>query len=170
MQHIAAIYNAILFGLKNLAGAVIAAIFLLIVVDVFVRLSGITPWAYTSGLVEYGLLWFTMAAAPWLVRVKGHVFIDAAVRLLPGHIKKRVAKLAYLIAILATATLCYFSGAITVEAINSGEIDFRGEDMPLWTLLIPLPISFAMVAIEFTRFLIGIDNMYETHTEAQDSI
>jgi hypothetical protein len=42
--------------LKALSGAVIFIVFLLIVSDVMIRLSGLKPWLYSSVLVEYGLL------------------------------------------------------------------------------------------------------------------
>ena len=38
----------------------------------------------------------------------------------------------------------------------------RGEDFPLWTLLFPIPFSFALVAVEFCRFLFGFDDMYRS--------
>ena len=52
----------------------IFAVFVLIVSDVLIRLVGLKPWLYSSVLVEYGLLWFTMLATPWLARNKRHVF------------------------------------------------------------------------------------------------
>ncbi len=42
--------------------------------------------------------------------------------------------------------------------------------MPMWTLLAPLPPCFLMVAIEFVRYLVGIDSMYSTRTEVRDSV
>ncbi len=52
-------------------------IFVLIVTDVGIRSIGWQPWLLSSVLVEYGLLWFAMLAAPSLVHAKGHVFIGA---------------------------------------------------------------------------------------------
>ena len=66
--------------------------FLLIVSDVLIRTVGLKPWLYSSVLVEYGLLWFTMLAAPWLARNKAHVFIDAITQLLPAAAQQRAGK------------------------------------------------------------------------------
>ena len=52
-----------------LAGVVVFLIFAMIVIDVLMRITGFKPWTYISSTVEYGLLWFTMLAAPWLVRI-----------------------------------------------------------------------------------------------------
>ena len=84
---------ALLNALRFLSSVVIFAIFALIATDVLVRSIGLSPWTYTSGIVEYGLLWFTMLAGPYLLRIKGHVFIDAVTQLMPGAIVGVLAKL-----------------------------------------------------------------------------
>ena len=89
MQRIANAYLQLLNALKAAAGAIIFAVFLLIVSDVLIRTAGFKPWQASSVLVEYGLLWFTMLAAPWLARHKAHVFIDAITQLLPAEARKR---------------------------------------------------------------------------------
>ena len=107
-------YSWLLNALRALSGAVVFCIFVLIAVDVGIRLTidvaiflfgqgfGITPWAYSSALVEYGLLWFAMLAAPWLVRIKGYVFIDAVTQMLPPDFQRVLAKVVYVICISAT--------------------------------------------------------------------
>jgi hypothetical protein len=64
----------------------------------------------------------------------------------------------------------YFSFQLLIEAIESGQMDVRGEDMPMWTLLLPIPICFFLVAIEFGRYLIGLDSMYGDRTEARETV
>lgn len=150
---------------------VIFAVFALIVVDVGMTLLsgldiGISPWDRTLGLVEYGLLWFTMLAAPWLARVKGHVFIEAVTVLLSPAVQKVTAKFAYLVAFCGSATFAYYSVLLLWEAIVEEQIDERGADMFLWTLYFPMPIAFALMAIEFLRYLFGFDDMYSKQTDA----
>ena len=170
MRAIAKAYELLLNAFKVGAEAVVFLIFLLIVTDVFVRLVGWQPSAYTLGVVEYGLLWFTMLGAPWLVRLKGHVFVDSLVQLLPPGVQYVLAKIVYLICIVGALTFVYFSFVLLVEAIQSGEMDIRGEDQPLWLLLVPIPISFLMVAIEFGRYLCGVDTMYTSRTEVRENV
>ena len=170
MKIISAGYDAVLDALHVLAGVVILTVFVLIVADVFMRVVGIPPWTYISALVEYGLLWFTMLAAPWLARNKGHVFIDAITLLLPPPIQRFVAKFSYAVCVCTTLVFSLFSFDMLIEAIEMGQIDTRGEDMPQWTLLLPMPFCFLMVSIEFGRYLIGIDDMYGDRTDAKDSV
>ncbi len=170
MQTLTAGYMAILNGLRVLSGVVIFSVFLLIVADVFMRLTGIPPWTYISGIVEYGLLWFTMLAAPYLVRIKGHVFIDAITQLLPPGPQRILAKLAYSICIISCLVFFYYSLDLLIESIVEEMIDTRGEDMLLWTLLLPIPPCFLLVAVEFGRYLLGFDSMYGDRSDVKESV
>ena len=170
MSFIAAAYNGLIGGLRFLAGVVIFGIFVLIVADVFVRLIGIPPWLYSNILVEYGLLWFAMLGAPHLVRTKGHVFIDAITQLLPAGARRVAAKISYVICVVSSLIFSYYSLQLLTGAIADNEIDVRAVDMPLWTLLVPIPFCFALVAIEFMRYLIGWDSMYGERTEVKETM
>lgn len=170
MASVAAAYGHFINVLRYLAGVVIFTVFLLIVSDVLIRLAGFKPWTYTSGIVEYGLLWFTMLGAPWLVRVKGHVYIDAITQLLSAEVQRVMAKVVYSISILASLVICYYSLRLLTDAIATHQIDTRGEDMPMWSLLLPIPVCFFLVAIEFARFLLGFDTMYGDRTEVRENM
>ena len=152
------------------AAGVISVAFVLIVVDVLMRLVGLSPPAFTITIVEYILLYFTMFAAPWLVRVKGHVFVDALTQLMPGRVQTVLAKFVYLISICSTLTFSYISFGLLVEAIVTGNLDVRGVFMPAWLLFAPMPLCFLLVAAEFLRYLIGIDDMYGSRTDAKESV
>ncbi len=163
-------YAKLIDVLRVLSGIVIFSIFVLIVTDVFMRLFGLQPWLYASVLVEYGLLWFTMLAAPWLARTKGHVFIDAVTQLLPSTARFFVAKFVYLVCIISCLTFSYYSSQLLITAIVDNQIDLRAVDVPQWALLLPIPFAFFMVAIEFIRFLLGFDSMYGDRSDVKDNV
>ena len=170
MAVISNLYNQLIDFFRILAGVVVFLIFAMIVTDVMMRITGFKPWTFISSTVEYGLLWFTMFAAPWLVRIKGHVFIDAVTILLPEAVQKVLAKIVYLICIAATSWVAVFSFELLVDAIQTRMMDPRGEDMPLWALLLPMPLGFGLVAIEFVRYLVGIDTMYGGASESREGV
>jgi TRAP-type C4-dicarboxylate transport system permease small subunit len=155
---------------KFISGMIVLAIFVLIALDVILPLVGIQPWDGTLGVVEYGLLWFTILAAPWLARIKGHVFIDAVAEMLPPGAKKVTSKIAYLVAITGSLMLAYFSWLLMVEAFIDENIDERSIELMLWWLYAPIPICFALVAIEFIRYLVGIDDMYGSRTDVKEGM
>ncbi len=170
MQSVARAYERLLDALKVGAELVVFLIFFLIVTDVFIRLAGLQPSTYTYGVVEYSLLWFTMLGAPWLVRMKGHVFVDSLVQLLPGSVQYVLAKFVYLLCTAGSLFFLYYSLRLTIDAFVSGEMDIRGEPQPLWLLFLPMPLSFSLVTVEFLRFLVGVDTLYTSRTEVRENV
>ena len=174
LQVISRAYEWILDALKVCAEIVIFLVFVVIVIDITLTiLSGfntsIQPWAMTMGFVEYCLLWFTMLAAPWLARHKGHVYLDVVTVLLPPEVQKVTAKITYVVAFCGSAIFAYYSALLFWEAYVEELIDERGADMYQWILYFPMPIGSGLVAIEFLRYLCGFDNMYDKRTEAIDA-
>ena len=170
MQVLSIAHDWLIHTFKFIAGLIVLAIFVLITLDVLLPLVGIQPWDGTLGVVEYGLLWFTILAAPWLARIKGHVFIDAVAVMLPPAVKKVTAKIAYLVAITGSLMLAYYSWLLLVESYVDENIDERSIELMLWWIYAPMPICFALVAIEFIRYLIGIDDMYGSRTDAKEGM
>jgi len=162
-------YNYVVNGMAVAAAIAVSIAFLLIIVDVLLRLVGVSPPAFTITYVEYILLYFTMFSAPWLVRVKGHVFIDAVTQLLPHGVKNILAKIVYILSICSALTFSYISFGLLADAIQTQNLDVRGVDMPAWLLFAPMPPCFLLVAAEFFRFLIGIDDMYGSRGDVKES-
>lgn len=163
-------YNFILNGMAVLAGILIFSSFVMIVVDVTMRITGFKPPHFTIAVVEYILLWFAMLAAPWLVRIKGHVFIDAVTQFLPGTIKTVIAKAVYVICIISSSIYCYHAAGLVRVAWTKEMIDVRSIDMPQWILYGPMPVCFFFVALEFTRYLIGVDDMYSQSVAEREGV
>jgi len=170
VQALAIAHNWLINALKFVSGLIVIAIFVLIVLDVLLPLIGVQPWDGTLGVVEYGLLWFTILAAPWLARVKGHVFIDAVAEMLPPVVKKVTSKIAYMVAIAGSLMLAYYSWLLLVESYVDENIDERSIELMLWWIYAPMPLSFVLVAIEFIRFLVGIDDMYGSRTDVKEGM
>jgi TRAP-type C4-dicarboxylate transport system permease small subunit len=170
LKSIVRAYDAGVSGLAALAGVLVGAACALIVVDVTIRTLGFPPPAYTIALVEFGLLYITMLAAPYLVRERGHVYIDAVVSRLPRPLELAVAKLTYAIAIAASLSIMVLSAQLFREAVESGFYDEQGVDMPYWSLYLPIPVGFGLVAIEFARYLFGSQLMHRVRTDVEGSV
>ena len=164
------LYNYVLYGMAYCSGVTIFIAVVLIVVDVGMRITGFDPFVFVLTAVEYILLYFTMLAAPWLVRIKGHVFIDAVTQFLPPRVKTVIAKLVYLACIVASSIYCYQLVILLTEAIQSGELDMRSYEIPIWILFVPMPLCFFMCAMEFVRYLVGIDDMYSSALEERGGV
>ena len=134
-------------ALAYLACAVIPCMFTLIVVDVSMRTVGINPPLFTSSLVEYALLYVAMFSAPWLVRQKGHVAIEAVLTICPPVVQRVFAFIVYLTCTTASLLFAWFSWQLFMEAVEGGQLDVRGVDLPYWAQFLPMFIGFSLILI-----------------------
>jgi C4-dicarboxylate transporter DctQ subunit len=151
---IARAHTRLIEGLAVLSGLMIAGVCLLIVYDVIARNLGLQPPASTVAITEYALLYFTMAAGPWLVRRRGHIVVEVLHSRLPANIRIITDKLILIICILVAATASLLAALLLLEALQRGEIEIRSLNMPRALLFTPLAIGFGLMSIEFLRLLL----------------
>jgi len=163
-------YDRLITGLAVLAGLMLAVIFVGIVTDVTLRTLGFNPLQWYSAIAEYCLLFSTMLAAPWLVRLKGHVVVESLTLAMPPVVRMLMAKTVYVLCIALSLLFVWYGLLEMIAAIQSGEIDIRSIDMPRWILYVPFPLGFSLVAIEFGRYLLGYDSYYAGQVGSSDSL
>ncbi|MGB0575764.1 MAG: TRAP transporter small permease [Alphaproteobacteria bacterium] len=147
-------------ALSWFACALIPCMFLMITIDVSIRTLGYRPPLFTSSVVEYALLYMAMCSAPWLVRERGHVVIEALVAALPDSVRQPLAKVIYLVCAAVSFLFAYLCWGIFADYWVGGELDVRGVDMPYWLQFLPLPLCFLLVAFEFCMYLVGLRSYY----------
>ena len=128
-------YHVLIHGLAGFAGALIGALCLLIAWDVIARNLGLQPPASTVALTEYALLYFTMAAAPYLVRMRGHIIVEVLYRRVDAQKRRWLDR--------AVLTLCVVICALMATL-----------DTPRWLLFLPLVVGFGLMGTEFLRLLV----------------
>ncbi|MFT5438623.1 MAG: TRAP-type C4-dicarboxylate transport system permease small subunit [Alphaproteobacteria bacterium] len=146
--------------LAYFACALIPCMFVMIVIDVSIRTFGYSPPLFTSSVVEYALLYLAMCSAPFLVREKGHVAIEALVSVMPDSVRRPLAKTVYVVCMSVSFLFAYLCWGIFWDYVIGGELDVRGVDMPYWLQFLPLPLCFALIALEFSMFLAGLRSYY----------
>lgn len=154
MRLLAALYTRLIEGLAALGGLMLAGVCVLIVYDVIARNLGLQPPASTVALTEYALLYFTMAAAPWLVRRRGHIVVEVLHARLSGGAKRWVDRLILLICLAVSAAVCVLAGILMLEALQRGEVEIRSLEMPRALLFAPLIVGFGLMATEFLRLAV----------------
>ncbi len=143
-----------------IACAIIPVMFTMIVIDVSIRTLGYRPPLFTSAVVEYALLYMAMLSAPFLVRERGHVAIEALVAALPRVVQRIIAFIVYLVCTASAALFAYYSYLLFIDAWVSGQLDVRSIDLPQWAQFVPMLIGFTLVALEFFMYLIGRRHYY----------
>jgi TRAP-type C4-dicarboxylate transport system permease small subunit len=157
---LSALYLRLIELLAVVAGMLLAAMVVAIVLDVVVRNLGLQPPAHTLTVTEYGLLYVTMLGAPWLVREKGHVYIELLTAAVSPRTRFWLTRVVYALCVLTCAVIFWFSLDVTIAHYQRDVIDVRSFDMPRWLLTASMPLSFGLMAIDFGRYLVGLDSMH----------
>src|SRR5919112_2198550 len=97
-----------------LAGIMMVAMMAMIVVDVALRNLGYQSSAHFFTFTEYFLLLIPLLGAPWLVREKGHIYIELLVAVLPPRAQRVLLRAILIACIAVAAVLAWHGGAITV--------------------------------------------------------
>jgi len=145
-----------------LAGIMMVAMMAMIVLDVGLRNLGYQSSAHFFTFTEYFLLLIPLLGAPWLVREKGHIYIELLVTALPAQVRRALLMIVVVACIAVALILAWFGGAITLQDFAANEKDVRSFDMPRWMLMVFVPLSFAMMALEFLRLLVRRESPYGT--------
>jgi len=169
MKALARAYNSLIEGLAVLAGLMVAAVCLLIVYDVIARNLGLQPPDSTVALTEYSLLYFTMAAAPWLVRIRGHIVVEVLHSRLGGSARRVADNLILAICTGTSMLIAVLATLLAIEAASRGEIEIRSLAMPRELLFAPLAIGFGLMACEFVRLALRGETVAHTD-ERRDAI
>jgi len=146
--------------LAILAGVYLVWIFLAIVFQVFARSVFLYGSSHIFTFIEYGLLYITMAGAPWLVREKGHVYIEILTAAVSEQVRPILSRAVVGLVILICVIITYYGIEVTIRAFVRDEMDMRSLDMPRWMLMISMPICFGLMSLQFLRFVIGPETLH----------
>lgn len=160
MRRLVQFYNGLVVALACVAGVIPLFVLTAVVLGVATRSAGLQPPVWTQAYAEFSLLFCTMFAAPWLVRKKGHVFVESFVSRLPLGARRLVEKLVYVLCIAVSLIIFYHALGKFITHLSSGEFEARSVDVPLWIVFSSLPPAFLLIAIEFARYLFGKESMY----------
>jgi TRAP-type C4-dicarboxylate transport system permease small subunit len=141
-----------------LAGLLTAAMMVTITLDVALRNLGFQSSAHFFTFTEYALLVVPCLGAPWLVREKGHVYVEILLMYLSPARRKALVMGIGLLCIAVCLVLAWYGAQVTWHDYVGNEKDVRSLDMPRWMVVGFIPLSFFMMAIEFARFLLRGEN------------
>lgn len=155
-------YNRLVDALAYLSGLMLVWLMTAVVLSVLIRNFGAQPpaWLFTS--TEYSMFYLTLLGAPWLVREKGHVFIEVAITNLPPKILNIVSRSVMLICAVISVILAWKGLELTISNIQDNDYDVRTYFIPMWIFTVAYPISFTLMGIEFTRFIFSKDTFHNS--------
>ena len=146
-------YAVLLYGMAWLAGLLIAAMMVVITIDVVVRNFGYQSSAHFFTFTEYALLVVPCLGAPWLVREKGHIYVEILLMHLTPRKRRWLLDFIAVACIAVCLVIAWYGFQVTMKDWSGAERDVRSFDAPRWAIVMWIPFSFLLMAIEFARFL-----------------
>ena len=153
MRLLAKGYDAVVYGMAIVAAFLMAAMMVIITLDVVFRNLGYQSSAHFFTFTEYALLIVPCLGAPWLAREKGHIYVEILLNSLPPAGRRMMIWAIGLFCIAVCLTIAWYGLQVTIHDYLQAEKDVRSLDMPRWMLVVWIPLSFLMMALEFARFL-----------------
>ena len=141
----AGLFDALAF----LAALILLAMVVIVTADVLLRntTSGGISWA--NEVTEYALYVITLLTAPWLLRRGQHVRLDIILTIVPARVAWLMEAVGDALGLLLSLVLVRYGAGMTYDSARLGAITIKNLVFPEWWLLAPLPIAFALLAIEF---------------------
>jgi TRAP-type transport system small permease protein len=142
-------YGRLLDGMLTVAGVLLLVMTLMIGVDVLLRNIGAGGVPPSNELSEDSLYLITLLAAPGLLRQGQHIRVDIVLRALPLRIGWLMEWAGDVIGLACCLVFVWYGISVTATSFIDGALSIKTLVLPEWWLLAPMPVAFALLAIEF---------------------
>ena len=141
------------------AGAVAAALLLgilalLVTGDVVARNLGLGTLPWIIEVSEYTLPLATFLVAPWLLHRNEHVRLDVLLTAVPMAVARALDRLSDLVGLAVSAVFVVYGARAIASSAQQGSMVIKAIVFPEWWLYAPVPVCFAVLAVEFVRRLL----------------
>ncbi len=149
MTRLSNAFGGLFDALAFLAALILLAMVMIVTADVLLRniTNGGISWA--NEVTEYALYVITLLTAPWLLRRGQHVRLDIILTIVPARVAWLMEAAGDALGLLLSLVLVRYGAGMTYDSARLGAITIKNLVFPEWWLLAPLPITFALLAIEF---------------------
>ena len=133
------------------AAATVALITLLVCYDVLGRNLGLPSLVWVNEITEYALPIATLTAAPWLMWRNQHVRLDLLGAVLSPAAQRHVDRLASLLGLVVSLIMVWYAVRMLLDSQQAGSLVIKSLVFPEWWLYVPVPVGFALLALECGR-------------------
>ena len=105
--------------------------------------------AWSNEISELLLYALTLFAAPWLLREGRHIRVDIVLRALPLRVAYACEWIADALGFVCCLWLVFYGASAAFKSFTSDALSIKTLVMPEWWFLLPLPICFLLLAVEF---------------------
>jgi TRAP-type C4-dicarboxylate transport system permease small subunit len=143
------LYGKLLDVLAVLAALVLLAMVLVVTGDIVLRNTVNKGFVWANEVSEYALYLITVLTAPWLLRRGQHVRLDLVLTAVPKRIALLMEAAGDMTGLVVCLAMIRYATWMTYDAWKIGSITIKNLVFPEWWLLLPLPVCFVLLAIEF---------------------
>lgn len=122
-----------------------------IVYDACLRALRLGAPVWAIDLTGIALIYITFLGSPWLLREKGHVYVEVLVSRFPPGLRVALGRVVCAVCALLCLVLAYRACWIVFQSV--GETDVSGIETPRWLRFLPVPFGFFFLGTEFLRLL-----------------
>jgi TRAP-type C4-dicarboxylate transport system permease small subunit len=167
MTHLSRWFARLYNALALIAALILLAMVILVTADILLRNVSRIGFPWANEVSEYALYAITLLTAPWLLRRGQHVRIDIILTIVPARLAWLMEIAADAIGFVVCAVMVRYGWQMAAESLRLGSITIKNLVFPEWWLLAPVPVIFALLAIEFAfRFATMIGGERERRREA----
>jgi TRAP-type transport system small permease protein len=149
MIKLSALFGRLFDAMAALAALLLLAMVVLVTADIALRNLTRGGFVWANEVSEYSLYLITLLAAPWLLRRGQHIRVDLILAMLPVRHAWVMEAASDIIGCAVSLVLVRYGFAMTHDSWRSGAITIKNLVFDEWWLLAPLPLVFALLAIEF---------------------
>jgi TRAP-type C4-dicarboxylate transport system permease small subunit len=149
MARLSAIYGRLLDVMLSVAGLLLLLMTLLIGGDVLLRNTGFGGISPSNELSEDIIYLITLLAAPALLRQGQHIRVDIILRVLPARLGWALEWLSDVIGLVCCLYFVWYGARVVKASFESGALSIKTLVMPEWWILLPMPVVFLLLSIEF---------------------
>ncbi len=154
-QRIVSVFDRILDIFFYISTIVLGAVAAIVLADIILRTFFGRPVEGTIELTGYGLVYITFLGAAWLLRDEGHVIVDLVIHQVDPRTQRILHIIASMLGTIMCLILTWYSARATWYAFATGYRGVAELEMPLFPLLITIPIGIFLLSIQFMRRTYG---------------
>lgn len=152
-----------------LAGFLLVSLMLVICGNVLIRFFFDTSWAWSIEVSEYMMLYVTFLVAPWVLRNNDHIAFDLFHSNASPRTQRRLNIVSYILGLLVCVVLTVFGFEVTWDHYVRDVILYNTLLMPKFILLLIIPVSGALMFLEFLKKLLHELQPIQTSTIIEDN-
>ena len=149
MTRLSAAFGRLFNALAVAAALILLGMVVIVTADIVLRNSVGSGIVWANEVSEYSLYLMTLLTAPWLLRRGQHVRLDIILTLVPARVAWLMEAVGDLLGFAVCIVLVRYGFAMSYDSWRLGAITIKNLVFPEWWLLAPLPIAFALLAVEF---------------------